>query len=441
MLSSFSQKSGGNEFTHDMAKLGTVLINEGNPLPFWFSVEQYRESTEVGTGTQAPYTEDDKEGTRYTTGTTGEKVTLLTTPVYYLDESPVSFDYSSDNPTEINVDPVGNVVYAVPPETTASAVITITGTSEGISVKRTVNITLTLTGSSIIEVIEGGVAGSARKALSDPIDNALTGANPATQQLIYTSQDHVTPAYVRNTNFFLQSTHAEALTCASPWNSTGGNKRAGTAITPRHAVCANHYPIPVGAKLRFIASDNTVVERTVVQASNIIFSNPLYPPRENSNDVWLMLLDSDLPTSIKPCKLFPYDYEAYLPDGATTEGGNSIPLLALDYSENGLVLDYLGKNGPLIPPTPFALYIQPQLPDRLAFYEQVVVGDSGNPIFAAIGSELWLMSTFTGATGGPSYGGLTSELNAMITTLDTLQGDITGHTVTVGDLSSYTNYS
>lgn len=441
MLSSFSQKSGGNEFTHDMAKLGTVLINEGNPLPFWFSVEQYRESTEVGTGTQAPYTEDDKEGTRYTTGTTGEKVTLLTTPVYYLDESPVSFDYSSDNPTEINVDPVGNVVYAVPPETTASAVITITGTSEGISVKRTVNITLTLTGSSIIEVIEGGVAGSARKALSDPIDNALTGANPATQQLIYTSQDHVTPAYVRNTNFFLQSTHAEALTCASPWNSTGGNKRAGTAITPRHAVCANHYPIPVGAKLRFIASDNTVVERTVVQASNIIFSNPLYPPREHSNDVWLMLLDSDLPTSIKPCKLFPYDYEAYLPDGATTEGGNSIPLLALDYSENGLVLDYLGKNGPLIPPTPFALYIQPQLPDRLAFYEQVVVGDSGNPIFAAIGSELWLMSTFTGATGGPSYGGLTSELNAMITTLDTLQGDITGHTVTVGDLSSYTNYS
>jgi len=36
--------------------------------------------------------------------------------------------------------------------------------------------------------------------------------------------------------------------------------------------------------------------------------------------------------------------------------------------------------------------------------------------------------------------GLVSELNAMITTLDTLQGDIAGHTVTVGDLSSYTTY-
>ena len=423
-----------------MATLGTVKINEGRALPFWFDIEQYRQGTEVVAGTQAPYTEDDKEGTRYTTATTGEKVTLLVTPVYYLNDSVILFDYSSDNPTEINVDPVGNVVYAVPPETTASAVITITGTSEGISVKRTVNITLTLSGSSIIEVIEGGVAGSARKALSDPIDNALTGANPATQQKVYTSQDHTTPTYVRNTSFFLQSTHAEALTCVSPWNSMQAGKRAGTAITPRHAVCANHYRIPVGAKLRFVASDNTVVERTVVQAANIIFSNPLYPHTTLSNDVWFMLLDSDLPASITPCKLFPYDYEAYLPDGTTTEGGNSIPLLALDYSENGLVLDYLGKNGPVIPSTPFALYIQPTLPDRLAFYDQIIPGDSGNPIFAAIGSELWLMSTFTGSTGGPSYGGLVSELNAMITTLDTLQGDITGHTVTVGDLSSYPTY-
>jgi hypothetical protein len=28
----------------------------------------------------------------------------------------------------------------------------------------------------------------------------------------------------------------------------------------------------------------------------------------------------------------------------------------------------------------------------------------------------------------------------LIVTLDTLQGDLTGHTVTVGDLSSYTTY-
>jgi hypothetical protein len=424
-----------------MATLGTVKINEGRALPFWFDIGQYRESTEVSEGTQAPYTEDDKEGTRYTTTTTGEKVTLLVTPVYDNGEFQISFNYSSDNPTEIDVDPNGTVVFMVAPETTSSAVITVTGTSGGIAVIRTVNITLTLSGASIIEVIEGGVAGSARKALSDPIDTALIGANPATQQNVYTSQDHVTPTYVRNTNFFLQATHAEALTCASPWNSTGGTRRAGTAITPRHAVCAKHYSIPVGATLRFVASDNTVVERTVVQAANIIASNPLSPPVSPlENDVWLMLLDSDLPASITHCKLFPYEYETHLPDGATTEGGAAIPLLALDYSENGIVLDYLGKDGPLIPPTPSNLWIEPTMPGRLAFNDPIIVGDSGNPIFTAIGSELWLMSTFAGSGSGPAYGGLVTELNAMITTLDTLQGDITGHTVTVGDLSSYTTY-
>tara|TARA_R110000796_G_scaffold250380_1_gene379250 strand:+ start:1073 stop:2347 length:1275 start_codon:yes stop_codon:yes gene_type:complete len=424
-----------------MAALGSVSINEGRALPFWFNIEPYREATEVLAGTQAPYTEDDKEGTRYTTATTGEKVTLLITPVYYLGEFLMSFNFSSDNPTEIDINPNGTVVFMVAPETTSSAVITVTGTSDGIAVIRTVNITLTLSGSSIIEVIEGGVAGSARKALSDPIDTALIGANPATQQNVYTSQDHVTPAYVRNTNFFLQATHAEALTCASPWNSTGGTQRAGTAVTPRHAVCAKHYSIPVGATLRFVASDNTVVERTVVQAANIIASNPLYPvssPLEN--DAWLMLLDSDLPASITHCKLFPYEYETYLPDGTTTEGGAAIPLLALDYSENGIVFDYLGKDGPVIPPTPYNWWIEPTMTGRLAFNDPIIVGDSGNPIFTAIGSELWLMSTFAGSGSGPAYGGLVSELNAMITTLDTLQGDITGHTVTVGDLSSYTTY-
>jgi len=39
-----------------MATLGTVKINEGRALPFWFDIEQYRESTEVIADTQAPYT-------------------------------------------------------------------------------------------------------------------------------------------------------------------------------------------------------------------------------------------------------------------------------------------------------------------------------------------------------------------------------------------------
>jgi len=410
-----------------MATLGTVSINEGKVLRLWFEIDQFREPTQISPDTSTPYTEDDKEGERFTTSSSGEQVTLVPVVTYSLNDDPISFAYSSDSPTEIDVAPDGQVVFMVAPEATASAIITILATSGTATTTRTVSVTLTLSGASVVEVIEGGVAGSARKALSDPMDDALIVANPATQQQVYTTQD----PYVRNTSFFLQGTHAEALTCASPWNSTGGTRRAGTAITPRHAVCANHYPVPVGATIRFVASDNTVITRTVVQAARI-FCNGV------GTDAWMILLDSDLPASITPCKIFPDGYETYLPAGATTAAAFALPLLAMDFSENGIALDLITEKVQSNIPT--MTYGAPTIPLRLAFYDSIISGDSGNPIFGVIGSELWLLSTFFGAGSGPFYGGLVPELNAMITTLDTLQGDITGHTVTVGDLSSYTAY-
>lgn len=413
-----------------MATLGTVSINEGKVLRLWFEIDQFREPTQVGPDTSAPYTEDDKEGERFTTSSTGEQVTLIPVVTYSLNDDPISFAYSSDNPTEIDVAPDGQVVFMVAPESTASANITIVATSGTAATTRTVSVTLTLSGASVVEVIEGGVAGSARKALSDPMDSALVVANPATQQQVYTTQD----PYVRNTSFFLQGTHAEALTCASPWNSRQAGKRAGTAITARHAVLAKHYPLIAGDTLRFIASDNTVITRTVVQAARIVYSG-----NGTGTDAWMILFDSDLPASITPCKLFPDGHETYLPAGASSAAAYSLPLLAMDFSENGIALDLI--KGPVATDlSPAMRFGAPTIPHRLAFYDPIIKGDSGNPIFAVIGSELWLLATFFGAGSGPFYGGLVTELNAMITTLDTLQGDITGHTVTVGDLSSYTAY-
>ena len=413
-----------------MTTLGTVSINEGKVLRLWFEIVQFREATSISGDTYTSFTEDDKQGSRYTTASTGEQVTLIPNVAYALNDDSISFAYSSDNPTEIDVNAVGQIAFLVPTEQTSSATITIIGTQGAATTTRTVFITLTVSGAAVIEVIEGGVSGSARKALSDPIDDALSGANASTQQLIYTSQNHAAASYVRNTNFLLQGTHAESLTCASPWNSRGGNRRAGTAITTRHAMLANHYPLVAGDSLRWITSDDTVVTRTVVQAGRIA-KNGI------GTDALMVLLDSDLPASITPCKLFPSGYEAYLPAGESTFAANRIPLLVLDQEEKGLIRDLLkiDESNVALPVFP----ISPELSERAAFSENVVSGDSGNPVFAAIGSELWLMTCIYGP--GPFYGALVSELNAMITTLDTLQGDITGHTVTVGDLSSFTDYS
>ena len=419
-----------------MTQLGEVKVNEGKILSLWFELDEFRETTLISPNTEAPFTDRDKVGTRYTGSTSGEQVALTPNLSYALNDAEITYEYASDNPTKIAVDPYGFVVTQVPPEVTATATLTVTGTQGSSSVIRTTDITLAVSGASNVDVIEGGVVGSARKALSDVIDTAISGANPTTTKPIFTSQDHSTPDYSRNNSFFLNGTHAEAITCVSPWNSDSGNKKAGTAITKRHAILNYHYRYGVGTTVRFVASDNTVVDRTVVQAKQLFFDG-------QGTDAWLVLLDSDLPASITPCKLFPSDFETYLPSGAETTAAYRIPLLALDQEEKGRLLDFRYAQiqaSPLGSMISTARTIRPELPDRFAFYEQSITGDSGNPVFAVIDTELWLLTTFVGGGSGAWYGGLVSELNAMIITLDTLQGDLTGYTVTEGDLSSYTTY-
>lgn len=414
-----------------MTNLGTISVNSGKILKLWFEVDQFRESVGITPDTSESYSEDDKVGVRSYTATTGEQITLSPTVSYSPSGNPISFTYSSDNPSDIDISPEGNIAFMVEPEETSSANITVTATSGLETATRVYNVTLTLSGASVVETITGGVIGSARKEFSDSLDNALLGADPSTQKLIYTTQDHAASTYVRNTSFFLQSTHAEALTCVSPWNSRQANNRSGTAITPRHVVLAEHYPLHQGDSIRFVTSNNTVITRTVVKASNISYNGV-------GTDARIVLLDSDLPSSIKPCNIFPDNFETYLPAGVSSNTMQSLPLLCTDQQEKGLILDFIKENDS--ESTPSLQWGSPSIANRLAFYEPIIVGDSGNPIFVVTDSELWLLSTFHGGTGGPFYGGLVSELNEKIIELDTLQGDITGYTVTEGDLSSFNTY-
>ena len=416
--------------------INRVTINKGRALPIWFEITQTSSTTSIVDDTTSQVIEDDKIISRTVTETTGENVTLGVDIIFFTGEGFINLSYSSDNPSEININPEGNVVFQVEPEQTSSANITITATQGDVSVSRTVNITLTVSGSAIVDVIEGGVVGSARKALSDPLDNALNGANPSTQKSIFTTQDHDNSSYVRNTNFFLTS-HVEALTCVSPWNSNSNNRKAGTAITKRHIILAAHYPYGVGTVVRFVASDNTVIERTVVQSSNVDLN---YGTGVYAFDFYIALLDSDLPDSITPCKVFPSNYESFFPtiNSDVDTGVTELPLLCLDKEENGLIHDLKSVN--TFTGTPYYATAEPKLDDRRAFYENVILGDSGNPLFVVTSSELWLLTVWRSQTRGDSLAECISMINDRIVELDTLEGINTGYTVTEGDLSSYDTY-
>jgi len=232
---------------------------------------------------------------------------------------------------------------------------------------------------------------------------------------IFTSQDHASSTYVRNPDLWCGDLD---ITCASPWNSSGGHKRAGTLVTPRHVIGASHYEYSVGAVVRFVAKDGTVHDRTVAGKARHPEYRPHFP------DLTIYTLDSDLPSTIKPCAVMPSDYTTYLANEQVKTA-----CLGLDQEEKALVIDW-NYGGSMQKPTD---------PNRLIFHENKITGDSGNPAFIIVDGELVLMTVWTygGAGGGTAVADYISDLNTMIATADTQAGVSTNYTVTEADFSTF----
>lgn len=265
--------------------------------------------------------------------------------------------------------------------------------------------------------------GSLAKSASDEVDSRIAGKD-ASAKLIFTTQDHGTPTYVRNAGCWAADID---LTSISPWNSTGGNQRAGTLISPRHVIFCEHLDFhpSAGATIRFVAQDNTVVTRTITALATPDNYVPYYP------DITIGVLDSDVPESISFAKVLPSDYADYLPSvGLFMPGMSYIPALALDQEEKALITEWIQSNTS----NSFASSAEPQ---RLLFFESITIGDSGNPAFLIIDGELVLLNTWTfgGGGGGTSVMANLSTINSLMTTLGG------GYQLTEVDLSEFPDYS
>ena len=232
---------------------------------------------------------------------------------------------------------------------------------------------------------------------------------------VYISQDHAASSYMRNEDLWCGDLD---ITCVSPWNSSGGHKKAGTLVTPRHVIGAAHYEYSVGAVVRFVEKDDTVHDRTVTGKARHPNYKPHYP------DLTIYTLDSDLPSTITPCNVMPSNYSDYLDNTS----GIKIPCLGLDQEEKALIIDW-HVGGRMRTPTDSK---------RRIFHENKIGGDSGNPAFLVFEGELVLVTVWTygGAGGGTPVADHISDINAMITTADTQAGVSTNYTVTEADFDS-----
>lgn len=224
---------------------------------------------------------------------------------------------------------------------------------------------------------------------------------------VFAIMDHGTPVYSRSTSCWANPLD---LTGVSPWNSAGGVYGTGTAISRRHLAVARHFPLQVGATCRFVTSANTTVEK-VVQG---VASSPLA-----SVDIAICSLDSDLPASIKSYKIFP-------PSVLSKWQSDSVPCFSFDQERKAIVKQIdtieIFENTNFSNSTTYPLLT-----------EEIVGGDSGNPVFTIINGEPILMTCwFLGGGGsGPAYHKYAAHIQSLMDSL------VPGYTLETVDLSAF----
>jgi hypothetical protein len=297
-------------------------------------------------------------------------------------------------------------------------------------------------------------AGTFGKDVTDAIDGAIaavTAETAATVNTVYSTQNHTDGIYVRNPDCWAKDFD---LTCTSPWNSTAANGMAGTAISPRHVVFAQHWYVLNNATMRFVTQDNQVITRTL--------KNSVYVGASTGANKWtdinIGILDADLPESITPAKILPADWTDYFP---TTSSTNSLgtthlnallrfPILYLDQEEKALVGEWMYTRLANVSANnyPHMGWVPPAVNStRRLLYELPISGDSGNPNFAIVNGETVLLFCFYGAGGGPDLSQYKTEIEAAMATLSNGQGlsvgEITNgntpYTLSIADLSGFTN--
>lgn len=362
----------------------------------------------------------------------GEEVTETNADTIYTTATGATIDEEAD----ISVSPApgtGVTVTNLTPEVATLAGGRLTRVSDGTAMVRVasawrvkeVEADIFRTTEPDVLVRTSFVPGSLAYQAASAVDDRLAGSTASAAMAIYSSQNHSTKTYVRNPNCWAP---VSALTCISPWNSTGGAQRGGIAVSPRHILFVTHFPISVGATIRFVTADGTVIERTLTGRSTLEGHVPdLWS--DSYIDIMVGVLDSDLPSSIGFAKVLPDNWTSYLP-GMGGPDYKRIPCLSTDQQEKALVRDFWKDDGI------YEICLRPADAKRLEFYEDWIPGDSGSQVMMLDGDDpvLLFMATNGGAGRGRSVFAEKEKINSTMTTLGG------GYQLTPADFSGFTNF-
>lgn len=293
--------------------------------------------------------------------------------------------------------------------------------------------------------------------------NRLFGKNSLTDRSVYLSQNpyNIPGGFIRNPNCWING--VSNISCFSPAQLSGApwNTRGGTLLTKKHVLFAKHYVTSIisgGTPLIFVDENSNAIQRKIIQYAY------------DDTDIAIALLDNEVPETIKIAKILPKNFTDYINCSISTTNGDFEavgdillnPLLycvALDQQEKAIIKicfnfgqKYLsggfgGNSSPWIYMSAFnpdgisSSYLDNMYPNPTifsSFSEDIVTGDSGNPIFLIIDNELVVLASWHTPWGGPFITSRYDQVNAIIENLSPNQG----YSLTPIDLASvYAKYS
>lgn len=237
--------------------------------------------------------------------------------------------------------------------------------------------------------------------IAQSIDGRLPGKTAANMPIFSTQIHTGSPRYVRNPNCWA----ADIDMCsASVWNSHFFAQGGGILISPRHILLAEHFfgatgshPVPNGTTFRWVTRDNVIVERTLTNKARV-----------GAFDVCIGVLNADIPDDVIAfARCLPEDYTARVQLHAQ-------PIVISDQEKKAIIKEWKNSN---VGAMELNWYEGVQDSQRAVFNEEMVLGDSGGPMYLVVGNQAVVLGAITGVTWG-------SELSRQLTAVNSVMASL-----------------